>query len=93
MWKIQLTIETNFISSIDNDEERVMYSKCDNIEMLINNEADEVTKKLFKLLKNRYQNNLEWIKGSEFFLDYVDLMYYVVLLMLCCIISIMLYYY
>ena len=47
MWKIQLTIETNFISSIDNDEERVMYSKCDNIEMLINNEADEVTKKTF----------------------------------------------
>ena len=47
MWKIQLTIETNFISSIDNDEECVMYSKCDNIEMLINNEADEVTKKTF----------------------------------------------
>ena len=52
----------------------------------------KLQKKLFKLLKNRYQNNLEWIKGSEFSLDYVDLMYYVVLLMLCCIISIMLYY-
>ena len=47
MWKIQLTIEINFISSIDNDEERVMYSKSDNIEMMINNEADEVTKKTF----------------------------------------------
>ena len=53
-----------------------MYSQSGNIEMMINNEADEVTKKLFKLLKNRYQNNLEWIKGSEFVLDYVDLMYY-----------------
>ena len=53
-----------------------MYSQSGNIEMMINNVADEVTKNLFKLLKNRYQNNLEWIKGSEFVLDYVDLMYY-----------------
>ena len=31
-WKIQLTIAINFISSIDdNDEERVMHSKSDNI--------------------------------------------------------------
>ena len=37
----------NFISSIDKDEERVMYSKCDNIEIMINDEANEVTKKLF----------------------------------------------
>ena len=26
--------------------------------------------------KNRYQNNLEWIKGSEFVLDYVHILYY-----------------
>ena len=26
-WKIQLTIANNFISSIDNDEERVMHSE------------------------------------------------------------------
>ena len=28
-WKIQLTIANNFISFIDNDEERVMHSKSD----------------------------------------------------------------
>ena len=28
-WKIQLAIANNFISSIDNDEERVMHSKSD----------------------------------------------------------------
>ena len=43
-WKIQLTIANNFISSIDNDEERVMHSKSDNIEIMINDEADEVIK-------------------------------------------------
>ena len=43
-WKIQLTIANNFISSIDNDEGRVMHSKSDNIEIMINDEAYEVTK-------------------------------------------------
>ena len=29
-WKIQLTTAINFVSSKDNDEERVLYSKSDN---------------------------------------------------------------
>ena len=57
--KVQLTIASKLISSLDNDEERVMHSKSDNIEIMINNEADEVIKELFDSLKNRYQNNLE----------------------------------
>ena len=67
--EIQLTIANNFISFVDNDEERVMHSKSDNIEIMINDEADEVIKKLFDSLKNRYQNNLEQMKGSEFVFD------------------------
>ena len=43
-WKIQLTISNNFISSTDNDKERVMHSKCDNIEIMINDDADKVKK-------------------------------------------------
>ena len=39
--KIQLAITNNFISSIDNDEERVMHLRSDNIEIMINDEADE----------------------------------------------------
>ena len=78
MWhvEIQLTIINNFISSIDNDEERVMHSKSDNIEIMISDEADEVIKELFDSLKNRYQSNLESMKGSEFVFDCVHLMYY-----------------
>ena len=44
-WKIQLTIAINFISSKnDTDEEQVMHSKSDNIEIMINDEADDVIK-------------------------------------------------
>ena len=75
-WKIQLTIANNFISWIDNDEDRVMHSKSDNIEIMINDEADEVIKKLFHSLKNRYQNDLESMKGSAFVFNYVQLLYY-----------------
>ena len=46
-WKLQLTLANNFISSLDNDEERVMHSKSDNIKIMINDEADEVIKELF----------------------------------------------
>ena len=75
-WKIQVTIANNFISPIDNDEEHLVHSKSDNIEIMINDEADEVIKELFDLLKNRYQNNLESMKGSEFAFDFVHLLHY-----------------
>ena len=34
MWKIQPIIANNIVFSIDNDEERVIYSKRDNIEII-----------------------------------------------------------
>ena len=64
-WKIQLAIAINFTSSKDNNEECVMHSKSDNKEIMINDKADKVIKKLYKSLLNRYQNNLEkLLKGS-----------------------------
>ena len=53
-----------------------MHSKYDNIEITINDEADEVIEEFFQSLKNRYQNNKESMKGSDFVFDYVHLMYY-----------------
>ena len=64
-WKIQLTIANNY------DEECVKHSKNDNIEIMIDDEADKVIKELFDLLKNRYQNNLDSQKSSEFVIDYI----------------------
>ena len=43
-WRSQVTIENNFISSIDNDKERLINSKSDNIEILINDETYKVIK-------------------------------------------------
>ena len=73
--KRQSIIENDFISSIDNDEERVMHLKDSNIKTMINDKADEVIEKRFESLKNRDQNNLESVRGSEFVFDYVHLLY------------------
>ena len=74
--KIQLKTTNNFISSIDIEKLRVMHSKSDIIEIMSNDEPDEVIKELFHSLENRYRNNLESMKGSEFVFDYVHLLYY-----------------
>ena len=41
--------------SKDNNEERVMHSNSDNIEIMINDKADEVTEELFQSLLSSYQ--------------------------------------
>ena len=54
----------------------MMHLKSDNMEIMINDEVDEVLKELSHSLKNRYQNNLKSMKGSEFVFDFVHLFYH-----------------
>ena len=75
-WEIQLTIPVNFMSSKNTDEERLIYSKSDNIETMINDKADEVIEELFQSLLSRYQIDVETtMKGSSFIFDHVHLLY------------------
>ena len=53
-----------------------MHSKSDIIEIIINEEAHNAIKGFFNSLKNRCQNNLESVTGSEFLFGYVQLLYY-----------------
>ena len=43
---------------------------------MIKDEADENIKTPFDSLKNRYQNNLQSMRGSAFVFNYVQLFYY-----------------
>ena len=64
------------MSSKVNDEERVMYSRSDNIEIVIYNKADKVIEEIFQSLLSRYQIGLETsMKGSDFIFDCVRLLY------------------
>ena len=76
-WKIQLTIASNFISSKDADEERVIHSKSDNIEFMSYDNVNEVVHKLFESLLSVYQIGLETsMRRSDFIFDSVQLLYY-----------------
>ena len=75
MWKIQL-IAISFISPKDTNEEQVMYSESDNMEVMTYDNTNEVVEKIFELLFSRYQIISETsMRGSDFICDSVNLPY------------------
>ena len=58
-WKIQLTMQINFISHKDFEETSPMYTKSCNIEIMGVNETDEIIKELFESLLQNNQKSLE----------------------------------
>ena len=76
-WKIQLTMQINFISSKDSEETRTIHTKSHNIKIMMGNETNEIIEKLFGFLLQNYQKDLqESMTGSEFVSDSIDLLYY-----------------
>ena len=76
-WKIQLTMQINFISSLDPGEIRTTDSKSDNVEITMGNETDDIIKELFESFLEKQQKKLEEkMKDSKFFFESVGLLYY-----------------
>ena len=77
-WKVQLTIEANFISlKPGSDETRIMYTRSDNIEIMFGDNNDDIIEQLFESLLNKYEENLQnKMRGSEFEFDGVNFLYY-----------------
>ena len=77
-WKIQLSVEINYISSApDSDETRIMHTKSNSIEIMIGSDTNEVIEELFKSLLQSYQENLEEkMSSSDFVFDAVNVLHY-----------------
>ena len=77
-WKVQLTIEINFISlKPGSSETRTMYTRSDNIEIMFGDDNDDITEQLFRSLLQKYEENLqEKMRGSDFEFDGVNFLYY-----------------
>ena len=59
-WKVQLTIEVNFISlKHGSDETRIMYTRSDNIEIMFGDDNDNIIEQLFESLLKKYEENLQ----------------------------------
>ena len=77
-WKIQLKMAINFMSSKDSDETRTIHKKSHNTEIMTSSETDDIIKKHFVSILQKYQEGLEEnIRGSKFFLTV--LIYYIII--------------
>ena len=64
------------MSSKYTDEEQIIHSKSDNIEVMTYDNANEVIKEIFDRYLSRYQTGLETsMKGSDFIFDSIELLY------------------
>ena len=80
-WKVQLTIEVNFISlKPGSDETRIMYTRSNNIEIMLGDDNDDIIEQLFEsFLKKNEQNFQNKMRGSEFEFDAVNFLYIMIL--------------
>ena len=76
-WEIQLAMKIKFISSLDDNEFRMMYTKSDNVEIMSGTETSDVINELFKSFFRKYQEELQTkMRGSNFTFERVNLLYY-----------------
>ena len=76
-WKIQLVMKIKFVSSLDNNEFREMYTKSDNAEIISVTETSNTINELFKSFFRRYQEGLQTkMIEISFTFERVDLLNY-----------------
>ena len=72
-WKIQISMRIIFVSFIDLNETLEMYSKSDNITIIMSSETAAVINDLFNTFRKRYQEGLETkMRGSSFTFERID---------------------
>ena len=70
-------MKINFASLKESDEKQLMHSKCDNIEIMIGNNADETINDLFHSRLHTFGIGLEKsMKCCDFVIDHVDRLHY-----------------
>ena len=76
VWKIQIYMRVNFISSKDTGEIRTIYEWSDNVSIMRGSDTDNIIRQLFRSFLRNYQEGLKIIKGSSFVFENVELMDY-----------------
>ena len=76
VWKIQISMRANFISSKDTGETRTIYVWSNNKIVMWGGDTDDIIRELFRSFLHNYQEDLKTIKGSNFVFESVELMDY-----------------
>ena len=79
VWKIQIFMHVNFISSKDTEKTRTIYLRSDNEDIMWGNETDNVIKNLFESFLDNYQKEEQIMRAGSGFIfenfqliDYMD---------------------
>ena len=76
-WKIQLSMQVNFITDNNDDKGLILHTKSDNVEIMRGIDTKTIVTKLFDTLKQRYQEDLETkMDASSYIFDRVVLLEY-----------------
>ena len=76
VWKIQINMHANFISSRDTGETRNYYVWSDNVSIMQSEDTNAIIREIFKSFLHNYRQELKIIKGSNFVFESVDLLDY-----------------
>ena len=76
IWKIQISIHVNFISSKDTGKTRTIYVWSDNVSIIRGGDTDNIIRETFSSVLRNCQEELKTIKGSDFVFESVELMDY-----------------
>ena len=76
VWKIQISMHVNFISSEDTGKTRTIVVWSNNMKIMWGSDTDDIIRELFEILLRNYQDELKIISGSEFNFESVELMDY-----------------
>ena len=76
VWKIQICMHVNFISSRDTGETRIYYVWSDNVSIMQGEDTNAIIREIFRSFLHNYQQELKMIKGSDFVFESVDLLDY-----------------
>ena len=76
VWKIQISMRVNFISSEDTGETRTIYVWSNKGSIMWGRDTDDIIRKPFRTFLHNYQEELKIIKGSDFVFKSIELMGY-----------------
>ena len=74
VWKIQINMHVNSISSRETGETRIYYVWSDNVSVMQGKDINAIIRKIFKSFLHNYQQELKMIKGRDFVFESVDLL-------------------
>ena len=71
VWKIQINVRVNFISSKDTGETCTIYTQSNNVSIMQGRDANDIIEELFESFLHDYQEKFKTIKGSDFLFESV----------------------